>query len=69
MDEGITKRLSFGEVSQHLNATQQLPVEDVIKALKMPSVENIDTYVLLKFTKILEKRTKILRAQSELIPN
>ena len=43
MDEGITKRLSFGEVSQHLNATQQLAVEDVIKALKMPSVDNFNT--------------------------
>jgi len=43
MDEPqeITKRLSFGEVAQHLNATtQQLDVDDVIKALKVPSVEN-----------------------------
>ena len=45
MDEtqGITKRLSFGEVSQHLNATQQLDVQDVIKALKHPSVDNFQT--------------------------
>jgi hypothetical protein len=43
--QGITKRLSFGEVSQHLNATQKLDVEDVIKALHNPSVENYQAYV------------------------
>jgi hypothetical protein len=38
--QGITKRLSFGEVSQQLNATQVLDVDDVIKALRNPSVDN-----------------------------
>lgn len=45
--EAITKRLSFGEVSQHLNATQQLDVQDVIKALKHPSVDNFQRYIKL----------------------
>ena len=43
LTQGITKRLSFHEVSQHLSATQQVDVDDVIKALKNPSVSNFET--------------------------
>jgi hypothetical protein len=39
---GLTKRLSFGEVSTYLNATQHVEVEDVIKALKNPSVDGFE---------------------------
>ena len=38
--QGLTQRLSFEEVSQHMNATRPLDVQDVIKALNHPSVEN-----------------------------
>jgi hypothetical protein len=43
LTQGITKRLSFCEVSQHLNATQRIDVDDVIKALQAPSVPNFQT--------------------------
>ena len=38
-DMGYTRRLSFDQVSQHLNATQQMDVEEVIKAVRQPSVD------------------------------
>ena len=40
VDEGVTKRLSFGEMSQQLNTTQQIDPDEVIKALKNPSTGN-----------------------------
>ncbi len=42
---GITKRLSFGDMTEHLLAAQQLDVTDIIKALKNPTVENFQAYV------------------------
>ncbi|KAL4518364.1 hypothetical protein Ndes2437A_g04651 [Nannochloris sp. 'desiccata'] len=47
LTQGITKRLSFCEVSQHLNATQRVDVDDVIKALQAPSVPNFQTALQL----------------------
>jgi len=38
--EPLGRRLSFGELSQHLNATQALDSSDVIKALRNPNVQN-----------------------------
>jgi len=43
LTQGITKRLSFCEVSQQLNATQRIDVDDVIKALHAPSAPNFQT--------------------------
>lgn len=41
-DEGVTKRLSFGEMSQQLNTMQQIDSNDVIKALRNPSTDNFE---------------------------
>lgn len=42
LTQGITKRLEFGDLSQQLNIAQP-DVDDVIKALKNPSVPNFQT--------------------------
>lgn len=40
-DDGlVTKRLSFGEMSQQLNDMQQINPDDVIQALKNPATDN-----------------------------
>ena len=40
MEPVIEKRLSFSDVNQQLATTQQFDVQDVIKALKNPSIDN-----------------------------
>lgn len=44
-DDGlVTKRLSFGEMSQQLNEMQQINPDDVIQALKNPATDNFTGY-------------------------
>lgn len=45
INEDTTKRLSFGDVTQGLLVADPLNVEDVIKAVKSPSVDNFQRYV------------------------
>jgi len=57
---GITKRLSFGDMTENLLAAQQLDVAGIIKALKVPSVENFQAYVSLSYLSqyVVRKRNR-----------
>jgi hypothetical protein len=56
INEDTTKRLSFGDVTQGLLVADPLNVEDVIKAIKLPSVDNIERYVYFLSVLVEEKR-------------
>jgi hypothetical protein len=59
INEDTTKRLSFGDVTQGLLIADPLNVEDVIKAIKSPSVDNIQRYV--SFHSVLGEGDEMVR--------
>lgn len=50
----IEKRLSFSDVNQQLATTEQLDIQAVIKALKTPSIDNYQQYVV--FIQVIYRR-------------
>ena len=54
----IEKRLSFSDVNQQLATTEQLDIQAVIKALKTPSIDNYQQYVV--FIQVIYRNSVLL---------